>query len=90
MSRSILEEAEEIVAGPRAQVYGPPKENLQRIADLWSVYLRKEIKPTDVCALMVLLKVARNAGGSSFHRDTWMDIGGYSRVAQLVGEPNDS
>jgi len=83
---TILEEAEDIVDGPRATTYGHPKINLARIAAFWSLYLGKIVKPADVCHMMVLLKVARAMSGVP-NRDTLVDIAGYARLAEMLEEP---
>jgi hypothetical protein len=81
-----LEQAEELINGPRAEDYGPALLNHQRIATIWNVILRKklldQITPTEVVAMMVGLKLARLA--EDMHKDdSWTDIIGY---AALGGE----
>ena len=82
---TILEEAAALVDGPRAFIYGHPRINIARIAALWSIYLSAPISPIDVCHLMVLMKVARAMSGVP-NRDTLVDIAGYARVAEMLGE----
>jgi hypothetical protein len=43
----ILETAASLVGGDRAQQYGDYTVLHQRVADLWGVYLKTEIKPED-------------------------------------------
>ena len=74
---SLLAEAEDIINGPRASDYGPVSENFQRIADLWSVVLGKEVTTTGVALCLVQLKVARLVN-SPDHKDSWLDIAGYA------------
>ena len=87
---SVLDEAETIVNGPRAAVYGPPKVNLRRIADLWSAYLERTVTAVDVCHLMILLKVARSLGPTNT-RDNLVDLVGYARLIEIIetGEPKE-
>lgn len=73
----VLAEAERIVNGDRDQQYGSPEDNFALIAKLWSDYLEVEIKPHDVAALMMLLKVAR-VRREPTKRDHWVDIAGYA------------
>lgn len=79
---TILEEASAAVGGPRQADYGPPEQNLTTIANLWGEYLGIPVTATDVCMLMVLLKVAR-ASTHGPTRDTLVDIAGYARCAEL-------
>lgn len=82
--KSICDEAKYITGEERMKMYGHPKKNFQDIADLWSAYLKIEVKATDVAHLMILMKIARQQGG--FKRDSVVDIAGYARnVAQIEG-----
>jgi hypothetical protein len=80
--RAVLLEAADLIDGERAHTYGPPAQNLNRIANLWSAYLEREISARDVAWLMVLLKVAREAAGHS--RDSSIDAAGYAAIAHEV------
>lgn len=86
------EEALDLVCGPRMEFYGPPKENLQDIADTWTPYvkralkLRDELTGTDVATLMVMLKCMRQVRG--YHRDSTVDISGYSTLMEILNEPD--
>lgn len=90
MSESILLKAEEIINGQRAKDYGDARENHQRIADLWNVYLQMEpdesIAPEDVAVMMILLKIARLME-NGYHRDTVTDIAGYAGVLEKMQLP---
>jgi hypothetical protein len=88
---NILEEAEETIYGDREKTYGHPARNLNTIAGLWTVYLvNKEIggdDPTiitanDVCMMMILLKVSRQA--NFYKRDNLVDIAGYAALADRL------
>ncbi len=80
-TKSILEEAEELIHGTREKEYGHPKKNLQAVANMWEMYLYQKygsqfsINPEDVCWMMALLKMCRDFGGEK--RDTVVDAAGY-------------
>lgn len=80
----VLTTAHELIRGQRQSDYGSPKENFSRIATAWSTYLDVDLSPLDVCAMMVLLKVARLADRGDFHRDTVVDIAGYAGLMEMV------
>ena len=78
MNRSeLLDKAKEIVNGARQENYGSPEKNFANIALYWSVYLSRDIKPTDVALMMVLMKLARLENKPD-HEDSWIDIAGYA------------
>jgi hypothetical protein len=81
---SILDEANGIVNGARANVYGGPEDSFRTIGGLWGVYLGKEISPADVAAMLALMKVAR-IRQSPDHRDSWVDIAGYAACGAECG-----
>jgi hypothetical protein len=80
--REILETAIAYVTQDRAATHGGAEDSFAMIADLWNAYLGLELKQQDVCAMMILLKVARIAGNPA-HVDSWIDCAGY---ASLGGE----
>ena len=81
----ILETAKKCVCGDRDQDYGSPENNFAAIAALWSVHLIARglmgtievLKPTDVAAMLALLKIARIASGNA-KEDNWVDLAGYA------------
>lgn len=81
----ILAAAEKCVCGDREQDYGSPEKNFTNIAVLWSFYLVARglmapievLKPTDVAAMMALMKIARIASGHA-KEDNWVDLAGYA------------
>lgn len=89
---SILTTAEEIINGQRAKDYGDARENHQRIADMWNVYLKKspdeELSPEDVGIMMILLKIARLME-NGYHEDTVVDIAGYAGVLEKMQLPKE-
>ena len=72
-----LERAKAIVTGKREKEYGDPEDSFRMIAELWSAYLKKYIKPEDVAIMMILLKVAR-VQGKGGTEDCFVDMAGYS------------
>jgi hypothetical protein len=73
---SILDEAQVLVNGPRAEAYG---DSLIYASYLWSAYTELEIEPSDVALMMVLLKVARQKNQAA--RDNLVDAAGYVELA---------
>jgi hypothetical protein len=72
----VLEAALQIVLSDRQTAYGPPESNFGIIADLWTVYLDVPVRPDDVAAMMILLKLARHK--NSRQMDNAVDIAGYA------------
>ncbi|MBA2707196.1 MAG: hypothetical protein H0U59_05265 [Gemmatimonadaceae bacterium] len=81
---SILTEAQELIHGKRQQEYGHPSVNLQRIADLWSVYAGPAFTPDDVAIMMALVKVARLMQG--YKHDSAVDLCGYIALLERLRE----
>lgn len=85
-SPSVLEEARRAVAS-RVESYGPPRDNHERTANLWSIYLRGvlrdkvNVSARDVCLLNILQKVSRDIHRPK--RDNLVDIAGYAENANL-------
>lgn len=80
---SILIEAQNVIYGDREKTYGHPGKNINLIASLWTHYMGVSITPDDVCMMMVLLKVAR-LKNDPIHRDSQVDIAGYTALMQRV------
>lgn len=82
----VLEIAKACVCGVKEKDYGSPEDNFARISEMWTSYMRGRcvaqdaaiaIRPSDVAAMMALLKIARIAGGNS-RPDNWVDLAGYA------------
>ena len=73
----ILDEARHCVCRSREEDYGSPEDSFGMIARLWSAYMGIQFEPVHVAEMMVLLKLARLAGGSR-SMDNWVDIAGYA------------
>ncbi len=80
-----LREAAKIISSDRNKQYGPPENNFERTAKIWSVILGIPISNEDVAMMMVGLKVARYASKSGYQPDTWIDIAGYAGCGYEVG-----
>lgn len=80
--KSILEEAQQLVGGSRQRDYGHPRENLDRIARIWSVILSTEVTPRQVALCMVGLKLARDVNTPK--RDNLVDAVGYLLTVEMV------
>ena len=68
---TVAVDAIRLVDEDRNDSYGPPEQNLQRIAKMWSGYLGVPITKEDVSLMMVLLKISRSKAGYS--RDNAVD-----------------
>lgn len=78
----ILDEAKNVVDSRQAS-YGAPEDNFAITAELWSAYLGHSIKPEDVVAMMILLKLAREK--YQHKRDNLVDVAGYAEcLARLA------
>lgn len=75
--KEILDAALKCVNGERDVQYGNPENNFKTIADFWGTYLRTNIYPKDVAAMLALLKIARIASGKP-KDDNWIDLAGYA------------
>lgn len=66
----------------RAEEYGTPEDNFERIARLWSAYMHEPFTAKQVAMMLLLMKVAREEAAGSF--DTLVDIAGYAACAVEV------
>jgi hypothetical protein len=79
--QSVLDEAGRLIHSDRNVAYGPPMKNFERIAALWSVYLKdhppgEPLQPYQVADMNILQKVARSMEAPK--RDNYTDIAGYA------------
>ena len=81
----ILDRANELITGDRADTHGDAVDTFKKIADYCSTYLGQPIDPKDVANLMVLLKVVR-AQQSPRHKDNWVDQAGYAALGWEVSQ----
>lgn len=79
MTESILQEAERIINGDRAEQYGDAAESFADIAKRWTIELEDRLSAPvtalDVARMMTQLKMSRSR--SSYHRDSYVDGAGY-------------
>jgi hypothetical protein len=75
----ILQEAARLTAKDRQNIYGDPRTNHRRIADLWTTYLKHEITPQQVAICMALVKVARLMQTET--EDSFVDLAAYAAIA---------
>ena len=83
--QDILDTAKNIITNDRAATHGGAEDSFGTIAAMWSAYLGVNIAQHDVCAMMVLLKVARIKGNAK-HLDSWIDIAGYSAIGGEISQ----
>lgn len=82
--------AKEIIYGDREQTYGHPSKNLERIAQLWTLYLHQKygaqvnVNAEDVCWMMNLLKMTRQM--NQVKQDNVIDAIGYLALIDRLGE----
>ena len=88
----LFTEANDIINGARQQVYGPPTESFQRIAEFWSTYTGVKLNEVDVVYMMQLMKISRGKRdamafneGKKISRDNPMDTVGYAGCLELMG-----
>lgn len=82
----MLGRAKQAVCNDRNATHGEPERSFADIAELWSIYLGRNIGMHDVAAMMVLLKIARVSANPT-HMDSWVDIAGYAACgAEVAGE----
>ena len=83
---NILLAAHALVNGKRQDDYGPPRECLGMVSELWSVFLKRHTTPAEVAGCMILMKLVRESFSHS--PDNWLDIAGYAGIgADLAGSP---
>jgi hypothetical protein len=80
----VLQKAFNLVHGPRAEKYGPPLTNHERIAAGWSVIFNQEVKPSQVVKALIWLKIARLVNAND--EDSWVDIAGYAAIGSEVAD----
>lgn len=87
----LLEAAAKIVDGGRSE-YGTVENNFGTIARLWTDWLQArgfsivDLQPSDIAALMALMKLARLATTID-HADSWTDLAGYAACGFEVTHP---
>jgi hypothetical protein len=83
---TVAVDAIRLVDEDRNDSYGPPEENLKRIAEMWSGYLDKTVTAQDVALMMVLLKISRSKAG--YARDNAVDGVAYFLIHDSMARYN--
>lgn len=73
----VLEEAARLISHDRNVTYGPPSQDFERIAAMWSVLFGREFSAHEVAMGLICLKLSRLVH-SPLHRDNWVDMAGYA------------
>ena len=63
--------------GDRQAAYGPPTQDFQRTAAMWSALKGVQFTAQEVAMFMICLKLSRQTHQRK--RDNWVDIAGYAR-----------
>ena len=80
----VLQKAFNLVHGPRAEKYGPPLTNHERIAAGFSVIFNQEVTPSQVVKALIWLKIARLVNEND--DDSWIDIAGYAAIGSEIAD----
>ena len=79
--RGVLTEAANLIDGDRNAQYGPPTQDFERTAAIWSAMFGHKMTapftPADVAKAMIGLKLSRLAWQED-KRDSWVDVAGYA------------
>ena len=88
-TKSILEEAIEILNGSRQCDYGDPVESFKRIAQLANLMSNSnDFTPIKCCIVLMATKLTRE---SKVHkRDNLVDLAGYGCIKQLLEEDKEN
>lgn len=86
---TVLRTAQNIVLHDREQQYGTPEDCFSTIAAFWNAYIGGKpqgfvLQNSDVAAMMILLKIARQTCKSK--ADNWVDIAGYAACGAELDE----
>lgn len=88
ITKSIIDEAKEVMSVDRQKSYGHPLENHQRIASFWNTFLGDKliepITPREAAWMMLLVKPAREINCPK--RDNLVDVVGYAAVIEVIDQ----
>lgn len=79
----VLQQASDLIAGPRAAQYGDASDTHQRIIDMFvALYdgLDRNFEPQDAVVFHIITKLVR-ATRTPTKADSWIDIAGYAALA---------
>ena len=73
----LLAEAANLIDGDRNATYGPPTQDFERIAGMWTILFGRQFQAHEVAMALISLKLSRmvHAPGK---RDNWTDTAGYA------------
>lgn len=90
-ARTILQEAQRLIYGARAEKYGEPIDNHGCTSDMFRAYVKRKygvdvpFDPEDTCVFNILQKVSREA--NVHQRDNLIDGAGYfGNIEKIVDE----
>lgn len=82
---TILDEARQITDNDRAKAYGDALADARRWAAICSALTGCDLKPEHFPLVMLAVKLSRaSQSPNAYHRDSFVDIAGYARVAEKV------
>lgn len=88
-TKSILEEAIEIVNGSRKTDYGDPVESFKRIAQMANLMSNSnDFTPVKCCIVLMATKLTRES--NAHKRDNIVDLAGYGHILQLLEEDKEN
>lgn len=83
--KDFLKRALDLTTGDRNKTHGDAVQQHERAADLWTAYLGRRVDATDVCNLMILLKMSRHLS-APYNEDNFDDAVGYAAIAGECAE----
>ena len=88
-TKSILEEAIEIVNGSRRTDYGDPVESFKRIAQMANLMSNSnDFTPVKCCIVLMATKLTRES--NAHKRDNLVDLAGYGCIKQFLEEDKEN
>lgn len=73
----LLDEAKRLICSDRNATYGPPSQDFERTAAIWSQLFDRQFTAHEVAMAMIALKLSRLVWRPE-HMDSWTDIAGYA------------
>lgn len=83
---SILQEAEQIINGPRRDSYGDASKSFEKIARWWTDIVGAPVSASQVAQCMIAFKLIREVNKPG--RDNRIDICGYTALLDSLKEPS--
>lgn len=75
-------EATRLITKDRRTQYGPPLEDFTRTASLFNVLTGHDVKPDEICLLMICVKLSRE---TNVHKvDNLVDLVGYADILNTL------